>query len=123
MLFVLGLSTISSYLTPHSFIFCLTASHLSTMAIHSLYIFLAIVISAFQVSAREGLHLAAHGLLQVSPSFSTDGISLYPAHRPGHNAADIAHLTPTRSNELYYSQEGHRRKYQIELPLKYVTNC
>ena len=63
------------------------------------------------VQAREGLHLATRGLIQIHPSFSGDGISLYPAHHPAHDPNDLEHLTPKLANELYYSQEGHRRTY------------
>jgi len=56
------------------------------------------------------LHLATKGLLQIPPSFSGDGITMYPAHRPGHDPEDFDHLKPHNSKELYYSQEGHRRE-------------
>jgi hypothetical protein len=60
--------------------------------------------------SSKGLHLATKGLLQIPPSFAGDGISLYPGHCPDHDADDLEHLIPQLSNELYYSQEGHRRK-------------
>lgn len=65
---------------------------------------------AGSVSAHN-LHLGTKGLLQIAPSFSGDGITMYPAHRPGHDPEDLIHLKPQDSHELYYSQEGHRREY------------
>lgn len=62
------------------------------------------------ISSANGLHLATKGLLQIHPSFTGPGITLYPAHHPDHNSSDLSHLSPQLSNELYYSQEGHRRK-------------
>jgi hypothetical protein len=60
-----------------------------------------------------GLHLATKGLIQVHPSFTGKGIKLFPAHRPGHNASDLEHLVPKLHDELYYSQEGHRREFSV----------
>lgn len=57
---------------------------------------------------RDGLHLATDGLLQIHPSFTGNGVMLYPGLKPGHNTSDLRHLTPTSSNEMYYAQEGHR---------------
>lgn len=58
----------------------------------------------------QNLHLATKGLLQIPPSFAGDGITMYPAHRPGHDTEDLGHLMPHLTKELYYSQEGHRRE-------------
>ncbi|KAJ5918944.1 hypothetical protein N7454_010088 [Penicillium verhagenii] len=56
-----------------------------------------------------GLHKGVtHRHLQIPPSFSGKGVTLYPAHHPDHNANDFAHLVPGTSRELYYSQEGLR---------------
>ncbi|KAJ4158394.1 uncharacterized protein LMH87_008921 [Akanthomyces muscarius] len=71
-------------------------------------LFVAFSVLATTASSREGLHKATYGLLQVSPSFSGKGVSLYPAHHPDHDPYDLEHLTPKLENELYYSQEGHR---------------
>lgn len=70
-------------------------------------VWLALVTS---VSAHN-LHLATKGLLQVPPSFAGNGITMYPGHRPGHDPEDLDHLKPHQAKELYYSQEGHRRKF------------
>ena len=66
---------------------------------------LALLVTKF---SSHNLHLAFDGLLQIPPSFSGDGITLYPAHYPAHDPYDLGHLVPRRSNQLYYSQEGHR---------------
>ncbi len=73
-------------------------------------LFVALSVCVASATSREGLHKATYGLLQVSPSFSGKGISLYPAHHPDHDPHDLEHLTPTLENELYYTQEGHRRE-------------
>lgn len=73
-------------------------------------LFVAFSVLATTASSRESLHKATYGLLQVSPSFSGEGVSLYPAHHPDHDPYDLEHLTPKLENELYYSQEGHRRE-------------
>ena len=62
-------------------------------------------------SARDDLHLAAQHHLQIPPSFAGNKIALYPAHRPGHEASSLDHLTPPTTHLLYYSQEGHRGEY------------
>lgn len=85
-----------------------------------LLLLLSLTAAAHANVLQRGIHLAHKGLLQVSPSFSSDGITLYPAHHPAHNADDLEHLTPKKANELYYSQEGHRRKsstYPLPFPL------
>ena len=62
-----------------------------------------------------GRHAAQDGLFQVPPSFSRDGINLYPALHPEHDSKDLNHLVPENSKTLYYSQEGHRREcFQFE---------
>ncbi|KAL7911957.1 hypothetical protein GGI35DRAFT_492031 [Trichoderma velutinum] len=60
------------------------------------------------IAAAKGLHLSTKGLLQIPPSFAGNGVFMYPGHHPDHDADDFVHLTPRGSNELYYSQEGHR---------------
>ncbi|KAJ5259215.1 hypothetical protein N7478_012196 [Penicillium angulare] len=60
------------------------------------------------VSAFSGRHSAHEGLLQIPPSFSYDGVNMYPALHPEHNASDIGHLIPHGTKDLYFSQEGHR---------------
>ncbi|CAI7569729.1 unnamed protein product [Penicillium glandicola] len=60
------------------------------------------------VSAFSGRHASHEGLLQIPPSFSRDGINMYPALHPEHDSKDIGHLVPHGSKQLYYSQEGHR---------------
>ena len=49
----------------------------------------------------------------MAPSFAGDGISLHPGLHPDHDPNDLAHLVPSLSNELHWSQEGHRRKCLI----------
>ncbi|OJJ38804.1 hypothetical protein ASPWEDRAFT_104897 [Aspergillus wentii DTO 134E9] len=56
-----------------------------------------------------GRHAAHQGLLQIAPSFAKEGINLYPALHPDHNATDLNHLIPEKSKRLHFSQEGHRR--------------
>lgn len=63
------------------------------------------------VSASSGRHAAHNGLLQIPPSFAHDDIHMYPALHPEHDPVNLRHLTPEDSQDLYYSQEGHRRQY------------
>ena len=74
-----------------------------------LFKLLALVVLTALVEAR--LHLAFDGLLQIPPSFAKDGTWLYPAHHPDHNTFSIEHLTPSLNKDLYFTQEGHRRKF------------
>lgn len=46
----------------------------------------------------------------MSPSFAKEGVSLYPALHPDHDATDLNHLIPEVSKRLHFSQEGHRRE-------------
>lgn len=70
-----------------------------------------LVVLALAASIASGnLHLARHGLLQFHPSCTGDGITLYPGHRPDHDADHLMHVEPQLEHVLYYSQEGHRRK-------------
>jgi hypothetical protein len=62
-------------------------------------------------SAAIGLHRATKGLLQASPCFAGNDISLFPGLNPNHDSYDLSHLLPNLDKELYYSQEGHRREY------------
>ncbi|KAH8890636.1 hypothetical protein GQ53DRAFT_765831 [Thozetella sp. PMI_491] len=71
-------------------------------------LYLALSLLTTSVVSHQGLHLATHGLLQIHPSFTGEGISLFPGLHPDHDLDDLEHLTPKLSNELYYSQEGHR---------------
>lgn len=75
----------------------------------AVWLALAVVISA------NGRYGATKGLLQTPPSFTGDGITMYPGLRAGHDADDPDHLRPYSSRELYYSQEGHRREYTTGL--------
>ncbi|KAH8881082.1 hypothetical protein GQ53DRAFT_773647 [Thozetella sp. PMI_491] len=65
-------------------------------------------LSALAVGEAAQSHLAIGGLVQIPPSYAHDGIYMYPGHHPDHDPQDLAHLTPTDSNTLYYCQEGHR---------------
>ncbi|QMW46691.1 hypothetical protein G4B11_010146 [Aspergillus flavus] len=71
--------------------------------------FLAFLACLSTVSAFSGRHAAHHGLLQIPPSFAHDDIHMYPALHPEHDPNYLRHLTPEDSQDLYYSQEGHRR--------------
>ncbi|UDD63578.1 hypothetical protein AFCA_010839 [Aspergillus flavus] len=70
--------------------------------------FLAFLACLSTVSAFSGRHAAHHGLLQIPPSFAHDDIHMYPALHPEHDPNYLRHLTPEDSQDLYYSQEGHR---------------
>lgn len=74
-------------------------------------LFLTHLLALAGTVSAQGLHGAFEGLLQMSPSFGGDGISLFPAHHPDHDPLSLTHLIPDISKELYYSQEGHRRKF------------
>ncbi|KAL4893398.1 hypothetical protein BDV59DRAFT_30344 [Aspergillus ambiguus] len=74
---------------------------------------IASLVSLGGVTSAGRLHAAHHGLLQISPSFSGDGVSMYPALHPSHDAMDLNHLIPQLNGDLYFSQEGHRREYII----------
>jgi hypothetical protein len=64
-----------------------------------------------------GLHKAVDGLLQVTPSFSGNDVALHPGLDPKHDSHDLEHLVAGLDKVLYYSQEGHRRKFdESELP-------
>ncbi|QMW34622.1 hypothetical protein G4B84_010088 [Aspergillus flavus NRRL3357] len=71
--------------------------------------FLAFLACLSTVSAFSGRHAAHHGLLQIPPSFAYGDIHMYPALHPEHDPNYLRHLTPEDSQDLYYSQEGHRR--------------
>lgn len=64
-------------------------------------------------TSAMGRHAAQHGLLQMPPAFAHDGINMYPALHPEHNATDLKHLVPENSKQMYFSQEGHRRQYSL----------
>ncbi|KAF7621975.1 hypothetical protein AFLA_008524 [Aspergillus flavus NRRL3357] len=70
--------------------------------------FLAFLACLSTVSAFSGRHAAHHGLLQIPPSFAYGDIHMYPALHPEHDPNYLRHLTPEDSQDLYYSQEGHR---------------
>jgi hypothetical protein len=70
----------------------------------------AVVLAILSATNAIGLHGAFEGLLQVTPSFSGDGITLHPGLKPGHDPGLLDHLIPNITKNLYYSQEGHRRK-------------
>ncbi|KAJ5278653.1 hypothetical protein N7478_004025 [Penicillium angulare] len=59
-------------------------------------------------SSAIGLHKAVDGLIQVTPSFSGDGVVMHPGLEPNHDPYDLEHLIPNLDKVLYYSQEGHR---------------
>lgn len=67
--------------------------------------------------SASNLHLSTKGLLQIPPSFTGDGIAMYPGLRSDHDTEDLDHLRPHNFRELYYSQEGHRREYTEEVKL------
>lgn len=75
---------------------------------------------ATTASAFGNLHSATDGLLQIHPSFAGDKITLFPALHPDHDRNDLSHLVPGYSRELYYSQEGHRRRFFSQWLVSYI---
>jgi hypothetical protein len=68
------------------------------------------IVALSATSSAIGLHGAVNNPLQVTPSFSGDGITLHPGWAPGHDPDHLDHLRPALTKTLHYGQEGHRRK-------------
>lgn len=70
----------------------------------------------------NGILPSLKNLLQVSPAFSGDGITMFPGLHPNHDNSDPNHLVPDLLKTLHYSQEGHRCMFKLppSLPLLFL---